>query len=146
MSCTVLIVDPNDAGLQLTPSSSHPQGTLGVTLTQDDGSQQSFQGVSTSFSFTELKKLCDEVYNDSQDPAFSGQAALLTQPEKSRALTKGNIAGIQTALEQAAGLRPGGDRLGGKLAFCSAEMTDETGKVIVRAHCVMCFTGRALPL
>ena len=38
------------------------------------------------------------------------------------------------------------DRLGGKLAFCSAEMTDETGKVIVRAHCVMCFTGRALPL
>ena len=34
----------------------------------------------------------------------------------------------------------------GKLAFCSAEMTDETGKVIVRAHCVMCFTGRALPL
>ncbi len=56
-----------------------------------------------SFSFTELKKLCDEVYNDSQDPAFSGQAALLAQPEKSRALTKGNIAGIQTALEQAAG-------------------------------------------
>ena len=103
MSCTVLIVDPNDAGLQLTPSSSHPQGTLGVTLTQDDGSKQSFQGVSTSFSFTELKKLCDEVYNDSQDPAFSGQAALLAQPEKSRALTKGNIAGIQTALEQAAG-------------------------------------------
>ena len=38
------------------------------------------------------------------------------------------------------------DRLGGKLAFCSAEMTDETGKVIVRAHCVMCFTGKALPL
>lgn len=38
------------------------------------------------------------------------------------------------------------DRLGGKLAFCSAEMTDETGKVIVRAHCVMCFTGRALSL
>lgn len=38
------------------------------------------------------------------------------------------------------------DRLGGKLAFCSAEMTDETGKIIVRAHCVMCFTGRALPL
>ena len=38
------------------------------------------------------------------------------------------------------------DRLGGKLAFCSAEMTDEIGKVIVRAHCVMCFTGRALPL
>ena len=36
--------------------------------------------------------------------------------------------------------------MGGKLAFCSAEMTDETGKVIVRAHCVMCFTGRALPL
>ena len=43
------------------------------------------------------------MYNDSQDPAFSGQAALLAQPEKSRALTKGNIAGIQTALEQAAG-------------------------------------------
>ena len=38
------------------------------------------------------------------------------------------------------------DRLGGKLAFCSAETTDETGKVIVRAHCVMCFTGKALPL
>ena len=38
------------------------------------------------------------------------------------------------------------DRLGGKLAFCSAEMTDETGKVIVRAHCVMCFTGQSLPL
>ena len=38
------------------------------------------------------------------------------------------------------------DRLGGKLAFCSAEMTDETGKVIARAHCVMCFTGKALPL
>ena len=38
------------------------------------------------------------------------------------------------------------DRLGGKLAFCSAEMTDETGKVSVRAHCVMCFTGMALPL
>ena len=38
------------------------------------------------------------------------------------------------------------DRLGGKLAFWSAEMTDETGKVIVRAHCVMCFTGKALPL
>ena len=38
------------------------------------------------------------------------------------------------------------DRLGGKLAFCSAEMTDETGKVIVRAHCVMCFTGKKLEL
>ena len=38
------------------------------------------------------------------------------------------------------------DRLGGKLAFCSAEMPDATGKVIVRARCVMCFTGRALPL
>mgnify|MGYP007083939174 CR=1 FL=1 len=25
-------------------------------------------------------------------------------------------------------------------------LTDETGKVIVRAHCVMCFTGKALPL
>ena len=36
--------------------------------------------------------------------------------------------------------------MAGKLAFCSAEMTDETGKVIVRAHCVMCFTGKALPL
>lgn len=38
------------------------------------------------------------------------------------------------------------DRLGGKLAFCSAEVTDETGKVIVQAHCVMSFTGRPLPL
>ena len=38
------------------------------------------------------------------------------------------------------------DRLGGKLAFCSAEVTDETGRVIVQAHCVMSFTGRPLPL
>ena len=38
------------------------------------------------------------------------------------------------------------DRLGGKLAFCSAEVTDENGKVIVQSHCVMSFTGRPLPL
>lgn len=38
------------------------------------------------------------------------------------------------------------DRLGGKLAFCSAEITDQTGKVIVQASCVMSFTGRPLPL
>ena len=38
------------------------------------------------------------------------------------------------------------DRLGGKLAFCSAEVTDETGRVIVQAHCVMSFTGHPLPL
>ena len=38
------------------------------------------------------------------------------------------------------------DKLGGKLAFCSAEITDQTGKVIVQAHCVMSFTGRPLPL
>lgn len=38
------------------------------------------------------------------------------------------------------------DKLGGKLAFCSAEITDQTGKVIAQAHCVMCFTGRPLPL
>ena len=38
------------------------------------------------------------------------------------------------------------DRMGGKLAFCSAEITDETGKVVVRSHTVMCFTGKVLPL
>ena len=38
------------------------------------------------------------------------------------------------------------DRLGGKLAFCSAETTDENGKVIVRARCGMYFTGKPLPL
>ena len=38
------------------------------------------------------------------------------------------------------------DRLGGKLAFCSAEVTDETGKAVVQASCVMSFTGRPLPL
>ena len=38
------------------------------------------------------------------------------------------------------------DRMGGKLAFCSAEITDETGKVVVRSHTVMCFTGKPLEL
>ena len=38
------------------------------------------------------------------------------------------------------------DRLGGKLAFASSEIRDQTGKLIVQAHCVMCFTGKALPL
>ena len=38
------------------------------------------------------------------------------------------------------------DRIGGKLAFCSAEITDETGNVVVRSHTVMCFTGKKLEL
>ena len=38
------------------------------------------------------------------------------------------------------------DRMGGKMVFCSSEVTDETGKVIVQARCVMSFTGRPLPL
>ena len=38
------------------------------------------------------------------------------------------------------------DRMGGKMVFCSGEVTDETGKVIVQARCVMSFTGRSLPL
>ena len=38
------------------------------------------------------------------------------------------------------------DRIGGKLAFCSAEITDETGNVVVRSHTVMCFTGKPLEL
>ena len=38
------------------------------------------------------------------------------------------------------------DRIGGKLAFCSAEITDETGNVVVRSHTVMCFTGKPLAL
>ena len=38
------------------------------------------------------------------------------------------------------------DRIGGKLAFCSAETTDETGNVVVRSHTVMCFTGKPLEL
>ena len=38
------------------------------------------------------------------------------------------------------------DRLGGKLAFCSAEVTDENGRAVVQASCVMCVTGRPLPL
>lgn len=38
------------------------------------------------------------------------------------------------------------DRVGGKLAFCSAEVTDENGRAVVQASCVMCFTGRPLPL
>ena len=38
------------------------------------------------------------------------------------------------------------DRVGGKLAFCTAEITDETGKVVVRSHTVMCFTGKKLEL
>ena len=38
------------------------------------------------------------------------------------------------------------DRMGGKMVFCSGEITDETGKVIVQARCVMSFTGRPLPL
>lgn len=38
------------------------------------------------------------------------------------------------------------DRMGGKMVFCSGEVTDETGKVIVQARCVMSFTGRPLPL
>ena len=38
------------------------------------------------------------------------------------------------------------DRMGGKMVFCSSEVTDEAGKVIVQARCVMCFTGRPLPL
>lgn len=38
------------------------------------------------------------------------------------------------------------DRMGGKLAFCSAEITDEKGRLIVRSHTVMCFTGGTLPL
>ena len=37
------------------------------------------------------------------------------------------------------------DRLGGKLAFCSVEVTDETGEAVVQASCVMSFTGRPLP-
>lgn len=38
------------------------------------------------------------------------------------------------------------DRVGGKLAFCTAEIADETGKVVVRSHTVMCFTGKKLEL
>ena len=38
------------------------------------------------------------------------------------------------------------DRVGGKLAFCSAEVTDENDRAVVQASCVMCFTGRPLPL
>lgn len=38
------------------------------------------------------------------------------------------------------------DRIGGKLAFCSAEITDEAGNVVVRSHTVMCFTGKPLEL
>ena len=38
------------------------------------------------------------------------------------------------------------DRIGGKLAFASAEVRDQTGKLMVQSHCVMCFTGKALPL
>ena len=38
------------------------------------------------------------------------------------------------------------DRMGGKLAFCSAEVTGENGRAVVQASCVMCFTGRPLPL
>lgn len=38
------------------------------------------------------------------------------------------------------------DRMGGKMVFCSGEVTDETGKAIVQARCVMSFTGRPLPL
>ena len=38
------------------------------------------------------------------------------------------------------------DRMGGKMVFCSGEVTDEAGKVIVQARCVMSFTGRPLPL
>ena len=38
------------------------------------------------------------------------------------------------------------DRVGGKLAFCTAEISDETGKVVVRSHTVMCFTGKKLEL
>jgi len=36
--------------------------------------------------------------------------------------------------------------VGGKLAFCTAEIADETGKVVVRSHTVMCFTGKKLEL
>lgn len=38
------------------------------------------------------------------------------------------------------------DKLGGKLAFCSADITDEKGRLLVRSHTVMCFTGGELPL
>lgn len=38
------------------------------------------------------------------------------------------------------------DKLGRKLAYCSAEITDENGRTVVRAHGVMCFTGGELPL
>ncbi len=38
------------------------------------------------------------------------------------------------------------DRIGGKLAFASAEVRDQAGKLMVQSHCVMCFTGKALPL
>ncbi len=38
------------------------------------------------------------------------------------------------------------DRLGGKLAFASAEIHDEHGRLVVQTHCVMCFTGSPLPL
>lgn len=38
------------------------------------------------------------------------------------------------------------DRMGGKLAFCSADITDEKGHLIARSHTVMCFTGGTLPL
>ena len=38
------------------------------------------------------------------------------------------------------------ERIGRKLAFASAEIRDQTGKLLVQSHCVMCFTGKALPL
>ena len=38
------------------------------------------------------------------------------------------------------------ERIGRKLAFASAEIRDQTGKLLVQSHCVMCFTGQPLPL
>ncbi len=38
------------------------------------------------------------------------------------------------------------ERIGRKLAFASAEIRDQTGKLLAQSHCVMCFTGQSLPL
>lgn len=37
-------------------------------------------------------------------------------------------------------------QMGGKVSFCTTEITDGTGKLIARLNSVMFFTGKALPL
>lgn len=101
-SCKLTLVTADQGGISAapTPKEPAPAGTVCVTFSFDDGTQQSFQGVYADFPYQAFADCTDAICNDTEDTANTGTVYMLAAPENTKTISKGAAVRIGGIFEE----------------------------------------------